>query len=160
MMTFSYFSAFYIHHGFLCLTYPWSKFWDKSSRFLNSINSCLIFWTLKVRNAFVALGYAKDSVLHGFCQNFDANKQLIFVGMMRNGVPFGTCWKLLRGGHFYLIYLYLGRCIANSEAYCVATRIYFLGYWVGTGFSRLKYTVQYTKKWSLFKVCKHPIIHI
>ena len=34
-------------------------------------------------------GWYKDSVLHGFCRKFDKNKQLSWVGMFRNGKPFG-----------------------------------------------------------------------
>ena len=34
-------------------------------------------------------GWYKDSVLHGFCRKFDRNKQLSWVGMFRNGKPFG-----------------------------------------------------------------------
>ena len=47
-------------------------------------------------------GHAKDSVLHGFCQHFGPDKLLTFVGMMRNGIPFGTCWKLITG----IVYLH------------------------------------------------------
>merc|ERR1711892_620657 len=43
-------------------------------------------------------GYSKDGVLHGFCRHFDAKNRLKFIGMYRNGKPFGTCWKIIRGG--------------------------------------------------------------
>jgi len=45
-------------------------------------------------------GYFKDSVLHGFCRYFDKEKRLTFIGMHRNGKPFGTCWKLIKGGGY------------------------------------------------------------
>merc|ERR1719317_428232 len=45
-------------------------------------------------------GYFKDSVLHGFCRYFDKEKHLTFIGMHRNGKPFGTCWKLIKGGGY------------------------------------------------------------
>jgi hypothetical protein len=48
-------------------------------------------------------GYAKDSVLHGFSQHFDSDKNLTLAGMTRNGVSFGTCWKLLPGKYRILI---------------------------------------------------------
>ena len=34
-------------------------------------------------------GWYKESVLHGFCRRFDKKHQLIWVGMYRNGIPFG-----------------------------------------------------------------------
>ena len=43
-------------------------------------------------------GFAKDGVLHGFSRKFDAKNRLTWVGMYRNGVPFGSCWKIIRGG--------------------------------------------------------------
>lgn len=43
-------------------------------------------------------GYFKDGILHGFCRHFDLKDRLTFVGMHRNGKPFGTCWKIIRGG--------------------------------------------------------------
>jgi len=43
-------------------------------------------------------GFAKDGVLHGFCRHFDGKNRLTFVGMYRNGKPFGTWWKIIRGG--------------------------------------------------------------
>jgi len=43
-------------------------------------------------------GFAKDGVLHGFCRKFDVKNRLTWVGMYRNGVPFGSCWKIIRGG--------------------------------------------------------------
>ncbi len=43
-------------------------------------------------------GFAKDGVLHGFCRKFDVKNRLTWVGMYRNGLPFGTCWKIIRGG--------------------------------------------------------------
>jgi len=45
-------------------------------------------------------GFFKESVLHGFCRYFDKQKQLTFIGMHRNGKPFGTCWKILKGGGY------------------------------------------------------------
>ena len=39
-------------------------------------------------------GYFKDGVLHGFCRFFDSKDRLTFLGMHRNGKPFGTCWKV------------------------------------------------------------------
>ena len=39
-------------------------------------------------------GYFKDGVLHGFGRYYDAKNRLTFVGMHRNGKPFGTCWKV------------------------------------------------------------------
>jgi len=46
------------------------------------------------------IGYAKDSVLHGFCKFYDADKKFEMAGMSRNGKPFGTCWKLMPGGGY------------------------------------------------------------
>ena len=43
-------------------------------------------------------GFAKDGVLHGFCRKFDVKNRLFWVGMYRNGQPWGTCWKIIRGG--------------------------------------------------------------
>jgi len=43
-------------------------------------------------------GFFKGGVLHGFARRFDADKHLTFIGMYRNGRPFGTCWKLFRCG--------------------------------------------------------------
>jgi len=43
-------------------------------------------------------GFCKDGILHGFCRYFDCKDRLTFVGMHRNGKPFGTCWKIIRGG--------------------------------------------------------------
>merc|ERR1711971_1542764 len=43
-------------------------------------------------------GFFKDGILHGFCRYFDSKGRLTFVGMHRNGKPFGTCWKIIRGG--------------------------------------------------------------
>ena len=43
-------------------------------------------------------GFAKDGVLHGFCRKFDVKNRLTWVGMYRNGIPFGTCWRIIRGG--------------------------------------------------------------
>ena len=43
-------------------------------------------------------GFAKDGVLHGFCRKFDVKNRLSWVGMYRNGVPWGTCWRIIRGG--------------------------------------------------------------
>jgi len=43
-------------------------------------------------------GFAKDGVLHGFCRKFDGKNRLTWIGMYRNGIPFGSCWKLIRGG--------------------------------------------------------------
>eukprot|EP00092_Neocalanus_flemingeri_P001183 GFUD01001260.1.p1 GENE.GFUD01001260.1~~GFUD01001260.1.p1 ORF type:complete len:494 (+),score=107.84 GFUD01001260.1:94-1575(+) len=45
-------------------------------------------------------GFFKNSVLHGFCRYFDKQKQLTFIGMHRNGKPFGTCWKIMKGGGY------------------------------------------------------------
>ena len=39
-------------------------------------------------------GFFKDGILHGFCRYFDPKGRLTFVGMHRNGKPFGTCWKV------------------------------------------------------------------
>ena len=39
-------------------------------------------------------GFFKDGILHGFCRYFDSKGRLTFVGMHRNGKPFGTCWKV------------------------------------------------------------------
>ena len=35
-------------------------------------------------------GCYKESVLHGFCRRFDKNHELVWVGMFRNGNPFGN----------------------------------------------------------------------
>ena len=43
-------------------------------------------------------GWFKQSVLHGFCRKFDKNHQLSWVGMFRNGAPFGVCWQMMPGG--------------------------------------------------------------
>ena len=43
-------------------------------------------------------GFAKEGVLHGFCRRFDAKNRLIWVGMYRNGLPWGSCWNIIRGG--------------------------------------------------------------
>eukprot|EP00092_Neocalanus_flemingeri_P008080 GFUD01008718.1.p1 GENE.GFUD01008718.1~~GFUD01008718.1.p1 ORF type:complete len:555 (+),score=120.69 GFUD01008718.1:44-1708(+) len=43
-------------------------------------------------------GFSKDGVLHGFSRHFDVKNRLMFIGMYRNGRPFGTCWKIIRGG--------------------------------------------------------------
>jgi len=43
-------------------------------------------------------GFFKDGVLHGFCRYFDEDNNLTFVGMHRNGIPVGTCWKFYPGG--------------------------------------------------------------
>jgi len=43
-------------------------------------------------------GFFKDGVLHGFCRRFDDKNRLTFIGMYRNGRPFGTCWRVIRGG--------------------------------------------------------------
>jgi len=43
-------------------------------------------------------GFFKDGVLHGFCRHFDVKNRLTFIGMYRNGRPFGTCWEIVRGG--------------------------------------------------------------
>ena len=53
-------------------------------------------------------GFFKDGILHGFCRYFDSKGRLTFVGMHRNGKPFGTCWKvgLKHGqnlGHFSIM---------------------------------------------------------
>jgi len=45
-------------------------------------------------------GFFKDNVLHGFCRYFDKHKELSFIGMHRNGKPFGTCWKIMKGGGY------------------------------------------------------------
>lgn len=55
---------------------------------------------IQLRNESWIEGYFKDSVLHGFCRYFDKDKHLTFVGMHRNGKPFGTCWKLINGGGY------------------------------------------------------------
>ena len=44
---------------------------------------------LQLRDETWQEGWYKDSVLHGFCRKFDKNKQLSWVGMFRNGKPFG-----------------------------------------------------------------------
>jgi len=58
----------------------------------------------KVRLQFVdstwITGFAKDSVLHGFCKYYDQDKKLRFIGITRNGKRFGTCWQLLPGGGY------------------------------------------------------------
>ena len=43
-------------------------------------------------------GFTKDGVLHGFCRHFDGKNRLTYMGMYRNGKPFGTWWKIIRGG--------------------------------------------------------------
>jgi len=43
-------------------------------------------------------GFFKDGILHGFCRYFDSKGRLTFVGMHRNGKPFGTCWKVIYYG--------------------------------------------------------------
>jgi len=43
-------------------------------------------------------GFTKDGVLHGFCRHFDGKNRLTYIGMYRNGKPFGTWWKIIRGG--------------------------------------------------------------
>ena len=47
-------------------------------------------------------GFFKESVLHGFCRYFDTDKKLTFIGMHRNGEPFGTCWKIIKVIEKYL----------------------------------------------------------
>lgn len=53
---------------------------------------------LQLRDETWMEGWYKDSVLHGFCRKFDRRQQLMWVGMYRNGQPFGVCWSLLTGG--------------------------------------------------------------
>ena len=53
---------------------------------------------LQLRDETWQEGWFKDSVLHGFSRKFDKNKQLTWVGMFRNGKPFGVCWLLMPGG--------------------------------------------------------------
>ncbi|XP_023343893.1 histone-lysine N-methyltransferase SETD7 [Eurytemora carolleeae] len=55
-------------------------------------------------------GYAKDSVLHGFCKYYSPDKKLTHAGMTRNGKLFGTCWKFLPGGG-----LVVGRVDSEGE---------------------------------------------
>jgi len=55
---------------------------------------CKVHWT----DGHWLHGYFKDGVLHGFCRYFDSKDRLTFLGMHRNGKPFGTCWKVIRGG--------------------------------------------------------------
>ena len=44
---------------------------------------------LQLRDETWQEGWFKDSVLHGFSRKFDKNKQLAWIGMFRNGKPFG-----------------------------------------------------------------------
>ena len=53
---------------------------------------------LQLRDESWVEGWFKDSVLHGFCRRFDPGHQLSWVGMYRNGEPFGVCWQLVAGG--------------------------------------------------------------
>ena len=43
-------------------------------------------------------GYFKDGILHGFARYFDKKGRLTFVGNHKNGLPDGTCWRIIRGG--------------------------------------------------------------
>jgi histone-lysine N-methyltransferase SETD7 len=43
-------------------------------------------------------GYFKQGVLHGFGRYFDEKGRLKEIANHRNGLKFGTCWKIIRGG--------------------------------------------------------------
>ena len=45
---------------------------------------------LQLRDETWVEGWYKESVLHGFCRRFDKNHRLTWVGMYRNGHPFGN----------------------------------------------------------------------
>ena len=38
-------------------------------------------------------GFFKSGALHGFCRHFCAKDRLTFLGMYKNGMATGTCWK-------------------------------------------------------------------
>ena len=44
------------------------------------------------------VGYFKTGILHGFARYFDKKGRLKFVGNHKNGLPDGTCWRIIRGG--------------------------------------------------------------
>ena len=54
--------------------------------------------TIKFLNETWLEGFTKDGVLHGFSRHFDGKNRLTYIGMYRNGKPFGTWWKIIRGG--------------------------------------------------------------
>jgi hypothetical protein len=45
-------------------------------------------------------GYFKQGVLHGFGRYFDEKGRLKEIANHRNGLKFGTCWKIIRGVGF------------------------------------------------------------
>ena len=43
-------------------------------------------------------GYFKEGILHGFGRYFDKQGRLRVIANHKNGVMWGTCWKIIRGG--------------------------------------------------------------
>lgn len=43
-------------------------------------------------------GYFCEGILHGFTRRFDPKGRLTFVGNYQNGIPYGVCWRVIRGG--------------------------------------------------------------
>jgi len=64
-------------------------------------------------------GYFVRGVLHGFVRRFDGKGRLKFIGNHRNGVPFGVCWRVIRGGGAVV-----GR--VNSKGQLTGMRITYL----------------------------------
>ena len=54
--------------------------------------------TVKFSDKTMIVGYFKAGILHGFARYFDKKGRLYFVGNHTNGLPYGTCWKIIRGG--------------------------------------------------------------
>ena len=61
------------------------------SKYYEYIFLCLL--NLLSVTLFVTLG-----ILHGFGRYFDEKGRLKEIANHRNGVKFGTCWKIIRGG--------------------------------------------------------------
>merc|ERR1712038_994202 len=64
-------------------------------------------------------GYFKQGVLHGFGRYFDEKGRLKEIANHRNGLKYGTCWKIFRGGGCVV-----GR--ANKEGDLTGHRIAYL----------------------------------
>ena len=69
---------------------------EREGRFLQSAEPIkpLLQVVVKFQDDTWLEGFFKDGILHGFCRYFDSKGRLTFVGMHRNGKPFGTCWKV------------------------------------------------------------------
>ena len=69
---------------------------EREGRFLQSAETFnpLLQVVVKFQDDTWLEGFFKDGILHGFCRYFDSKGRLTFVGMHRNGKPFGTCWKV------------------------------------------------------------------